>query len=246
MVYGRHPVREAARGRRRIERLYLTQSALQDLEEVVRVLRSKGVPVEVVQKSLELSHLAGTGDHQGIVAEVSAFKYVSTDDLLAHAESREVAPFIIALDQITDPHNLGAIARVADASGATGLLIPEHRSAKVTAAAVKVSAGALEHVLVAQCKNLAREIERTKGPQLWAYAATEHASSSFADVDFTDGVLLVLGAEGAGIRPRVEAACDLGLRIPMSGEVASLNVSTVSAIVAFEALRQRDIARSRT
>jgi 23S rRNA (guanosine2251-2'-O)-methyltransferase len=243
MVYGRHPVREASRGRRRVLRLHATPAAIEDLGDVLGALRASGCTVEETSDQSRLRLLAGTGDHQGAVAEVEPFPYVTLDDLLAEAERREQPPLILCLDQVTDPHNLGAIARVADASGATGILVPEHRSASVTAAAVKASAGALEHVLVARCTNLANEIERVKGPNLWSYAATERGTAEWTDVDLADGALLVLGAEGPGIRPRVEAACDVQVRIPMRGEVASLNVSTVSAILAFEAVRQRRAAQ---
>jgi 23S rRNA (guanosine2251-2'-O)-methyltransferase len=241
-VYGRHPVREASRGRRRVLTLHVTPAALEDLADIVPALRRDGCEIVETPDQARLRALAGTGDHQGAVAEVTPFPYVTLDDLLREAKTRGVPPLILCLDQVTDPHNLGAIARVADASGATGVLVPEHRSASVTAAAGKASAGALEHVLVARCTNLANEIERVKGPDLWSYAATERGTSDWTDVDLADGALLVLGAEGPGIRPRVEAACDVQVRIPMAGEVASLNVSTVSAILAFEAVRQRRAA----
>jgi 23S rRNA (guanosine2251-2'-O)-methyltransferase len=241
-VYGRHPVREASRGRRRVLVLHATPSALEDLADVLPALRASGCEIDETSDQTKLRLLAGTGDHQGVVAEVEPFAYVTLDDLLAEAEREQRPPLILCLDQVTDPHNLGAIARVADASGATGLLIPEHRSASVTGAAVKASAGALEHVLVARCTNRAYEIERVKGPHLWSYAATERGTADWTDVDLADGALLVLGAEGPGIRPRVEAVCDVHVRIPMAGEVASLNVSTVSAILAFEAVRQRRAA----
>ena len=244
LVYGRHPVREAAKGRRNVIELHATESALADLEEVLPILRSSGCTITETADNAKLRALAGTGDHQGAVAQVEGFHYVTLDDLLAEAERRGEPPLILCLDQVTDPHNLGAIARVADASGATGVLVPEHRSASVTGAAVKASAGALEHVLVARCVNLANEIERVKGPNLWSYAATERGTADWTQVDLADGALLVLGAEGPGIRPRVEAACDVLVRIPMAGEVASLNVSTVSAILAFEAVRQRRAANN--
>jgi 23S rRNA (guanosine2251-2'-O)-methyltransferase len=239
LVYGRHPVREAAKGRRNVIELHATAAALEDLQDVLPALRSSGCTITETADQGRLRALAGTGDHQGAVAQVEGFHYVTLDDLLAEAKRRGEPPLILALDQVTDPHNLGAIARVADAAGATGVLVPEHRSASVTGAAVKASAGALEHVLVARCTNLANEIERVKGPNLWSYAATERGTSDWTEVDLADGALLVLGAEGPGIRPRVEAACDVLVRIPMAGEVASLNVSTVSAILAFEAVRQR-------
>lgn len=242
IVFGRHPVREASCGRRRIRRLHATRAALDDLSDVVPKLREQGVEVLVCADHAQVSVLAGGDEHQGVVAEVDAFPYVSLDAMLGRARKEGVPPLVLCLDQVTDPHNLGAIARVADASGASGLLVPEHRSAHVTGAAVKASAGALEHVWVARCTNLANEIERVKGADLWAYAATERGTSEWTDVDLTDGALLVLGAEGPGIRPRVLAACDVQVRIPMSGAVASLNVATVSAVLAFEAVRPRHAA----
>lgn len=240
-VYGRHPVREAVRGRRQVRALHITATAREDLVDVLADLREQGCPIHDADNA-RLRALTGSGDHQGVVAEVESYPYVTLDALLAAARRANEAPLIFCLDQVTDPHNLGAIARVADASGATGLLIPEHRSASVTAAAVKASAGALEHVLVARCTNLANELERAKGGSLWSYAATERGVREWTDVDLTDGALLVLGAEGPGIRPRVLAACDEQVRIPMAGGVASLNVATVAAVLGFEAVRQRRAA----
>lgn len=241
-MYGRHPIREAARGRRRVLAVHGTPSALEDLAEVVDALRRDGCSVHDVPDHGQLAELAGSTDHQGAVAEVEPFPYVSLDEMLARAGKAGVPPLVFCLDQVTDPHNLGAIARVADASGATGLLLPEHRAARVTAAAVKASAGALEHVLVARCTNLANELERVKGANLWAFAATERGMRDWTEVDLADGAMLVLGAEGPGIRPRVLGACDEQVRIPMAGEVASLNVATVAAVLAFEAVRQRRVA----
>ncbi|MCW2962696.1 MAG: rRNA methylase, putative, group 3 [Thermoleophilia bacterium] len=242
LVYGRHPVREAARGRRDVLAVHGTPRGLEDLAETVAELRTRGVSIRTVDHPSELDALVGTSDHQGVVADVGPFPYVGLDELLNRARAAGEAPLIFCLDQVTDPHNLGAIARVADAAGATGLLVPEHRSARVTAAAVKASAGALEHVLVARCTNLANEIERVKGPNLWAYAATERGKAEWTQVDLVDGALIVLGAEGPGIRPRVLSVCDVEVQIPMAGGVASLNVATVSAVLAFEAVRQRRAA----
>lgn len=239
LVYGRHPVREAARGRRSVKQVHATRNAAEDLAETMDALRADGIDVRLVDDPHELDLLAGTSDHQGVVADVGTFPYVTLDDLLRAADGAGVPPLVLCLDQVTDPHNLGAIARVADASGATGILVPEHRSARVTGAAVKASAGALEHVLVARCTNLAREIRRVKDASIWAYAATERGTADWTDVDLAGGTLLILGAEGPGIRPNVLDACDVQVRIPMSGSVASLNVATVSAVLAFEAVRQR-------
>lgn len=238
-VYGRHPVREAARGRRRIRALHASPAALSDLGDVVAQLEAAGCSVTRVDDARRLDELARTSEHQGVVAEVDAYPYVSVDELLAAARRSGTPPLILCLDQVTDPHNLGAVARVADAAGATGVVVTEHRAARVTGAAVKASAGALEHVLVARCTNLANELLRVKGDTLWAYAATERGTIDWTDVDMRDGALLVLGAEGPGIRPRVLSACDAQVRIPMAGQVASLNVATVAAVLAFEVVRQR-------
>jgi 23S rRNA (guanosine2251-2'-O)-methyltransferase len=228
-VYGRHPVREALRGQRRVLRVWGTDAALRDVDP--------GHGVEVRETSpADLVELVGTADHQGIVAETEGFPYCEIDDLL-----RGESPVVLCLDQITDPHNLGSIARVCEASGCSGLLIPAHGSVSVTAAACKASAGALEHVRVARCTNLADTIDRVKGNDLWAYAASEKATRLYSDVDFAGGVLLVLGSEGAGVRPRVQSVCDDLISVPMRGKVSSLNVSTVAALLAYEVVRQRGV-----
>ena len=235
LVYGRHPVREAMRGPRRVHTVHITESALRDLggDDALRSVDH----VNVVE-ARRLDSLAGTGDHQGVVAEADRKSIVPIDELLARAPDGKPA-LVLALDQITDPHNLGAIARVCDAAGATGLLIPEHRSAGVTGAVCKASAGAIEHIAVARCVNLADTLERIKSPTLWVYGASERGLVNYTDVDLAGPAVLVLGAEGPGIRPRVEKTCDQLISVPMAGTVASLNVATVAAILAFEAVRQR-------
>ena len=242
-VYGRHPVREAARGRRGVRVVHATQHALDDLDDVIG--RSFARLGARSASSLIIMRCACSPEATIIKASLprsTASRMYRSTSMLARARKLEQPPLILCLDQVTDPHNLGAIARVADAAGATGVLLPEHRSARVTAAAVKASAGALEHVLVARCTNLANEIDRIKGASIWAYAATERGTRDWTDVDLADGALLVLGAEGPGIRPRVLASCDEQVCIPMAGEVASLNVATVAAVLAFEAVRQRRAA----
>jgi 23S rRNA (guanosine2251-2'-O)-methyltransferase len=234
VVYGRHPLREAIRGPRSVHRLHLTEEARRALAADL----PPGVPT-VIHDTAALSALTGTPDHQGCAAEVDSFDYCSIDDLLAAAQAQERSPFVMCLDQVTDPHNLGAIARVCDAAGADGILIPEHRSARVTGAVCKASAGAIEHVKVAQCTNLADTLDRVRGPRIWAYGASASGRVRYTDPDYSDGVLLVLGSEGAGIRPRVERMCDQLVSVPMAGTVASLNVATVAALLAFEVVRQR-------
>ena len=213
LIYGRRPVAEAERGRRRVRRVW-TASELSDAE---------------------LTDLAGSPDHQGVVAEVDPFPYADVATLLAGE-----APLVLVLDQVQDPHNLGAVCRSAEAAGASGVVIPDRRSAAVTAAVCKASAGAVEHLLLARVRNLADWLVQAKEREgLWVYGAEAGAESSYSEADMTGPIVLVLGSEGKGIRPRVAAACDSLLSIPVRGRTASLNVSAAAAVLLFEAVRQR-------
>lgn len=183
----------------------------------------------------ELTRLAGSPDHQGVVAEVDPFPYADPDTLLA-----DEAALVIALDQVQDPHNLGAVCRSAEVAGASGVVICERRAAAVTPAACKASAGAVEHLPVARVRNLADwlgEAKRFDG--LWVYGADSDAPTGYTAIELTGRVILVLGSEGAGLRPRVAAACDALISIPTQGRTASLNVSAAAAVLLFEAVRQR-------
>ena len=210
VVYGRNPVREAHRGRRRVNRVW----------------SSKDTSAE------ELTRLAGSPDHQGVVAEVDPYPYADPTALL-----RSPQALVVALDQVQDPHNLGAICRSAEAAGAAGVVIPERRAAPVTAAAAKASAGAVEHLPVARVRNLADWLASARDDGAWIYGADEKAEASYETLDFSGRVVLVLGGEGAGIRPRVAKSCDALVRIPTVGEVGSLNVSAAAAVLLFAASR---------
>ncbi|MGH2964278.1 MAG: 23S rRNA (guanosine(2251)-2'-O)-methyltransferase RlmB [Solirubrobacterales bacterium] len=212
VVYGRRPVDEARRGRRRVRRVWTSD----DLS------------------ASELTRLAGSPDHQGVVAEVDPYPYADPEALL-----RSPAALVVALDQVTDPHNLGAVCRSAEAVGASGLVIPERRSAAVTAAVSKASAGAVEHLAVARVPNLADWLGRAKEAGAWIYGAEANAATPYTNADLTGRVVLVLGSEGKGLRKRVAAACDLLVAIPASGRIGSLNVSAAAAVLLFEAARQR-------
>jgi 23S rRNA (guanosine2251-2'-O)-methyltransferase len=226
VVYGTHPVREALRGRREVLRVWCTRRAGE---------ASPWLPPEaaIVSPTL-LDELAGSGDHQGVVAEVAPFPYADPDELLTRDR-----PLLVALDEVTDPHNLGAVARVAEGAGAHGLLITRRRSAGVTPAVCRASAGAVEHLPVAQVENLADVLLGAKRPGLWSYAAAGDAARRYDEADYRDGAVFVLGAEGRGLRPRVRASCDEAVAIPMGGRIESLNVSTAAAVLLFEAARQR-------
>ncbi|HYH60621.1 MAG TPA: 23S rRNA (guanosine(2251)-2'-O)-methyltransferase RlmB [Solirubrobacterales bacterium] len=212
LVYGRRPVMEAKRGRRRVLRTWTAE----------------------VTSPEELTRLAGSPDHQGIVAEVEPYPYVGADELL------RPDALIVALDQVQDPHNLGAVARSAEAAGATGLVIPDRRSAAVTPAVCKASAGAVEHLRIARVGNLADWLTSAKETEgLWVYGADAEGSEPYSSLDLKGPVVLVLGSEGSGIRPRVAATCDVVASIPLAGQTSSLNVSAAAAVLLFEAVRQR-------
>jgi 23S rRNA (guanosine2251-2'-O)-methyltransferase len=187
-----------------------------------------------VKPERELSEAAGTRDHQGVLAWAEPFRYADAYELAA-ADS----PLLVCLDQVTDPHNLGAVARTAEAAGASGVVVPAHNSARVTPAVVRASAGAIEHLPVAVVKNMARYLSEVKGPQLWAWAAAGDAETSLWEADLTDGIALVLGAEGKGVRPLVRRTCDAAVSIPLLGDVGSLNVSVAAGVLLYEARRQR-------
>jgi len=178
--------------------------------------------------------MAGSPDHQGVVAEVDPYPYADPESLLA-AE----APLIVALDQVQDPRNLGAICRSAEVAGAAGVVIPERRAAEVTAVVCKASAGAVEHLALARVRNLSDWLTEAKAAGLWVWGAATDGGSAPWDADLSGGTVLVLGGEDKGIRPRVASMCDGMLAIPQRGRIDSLNVSAAASVLLFEALRQR-------
>ena len=229
-VYGRRAVREALRGRREVLELWATERALKSetwLQETDR-------PRVQVKPERDLSEEAGTRDHQGVLAFCAPYPYADAYEL-ASAE----LPLIAALDQVSDPRNLGAVIRSAEGAGATGVVVPAHGSARVTPAVARASAGAVEHLPVAVVPNLARYLGEIKGNELWAYAADSDGALSMWDADLAGGVALVLGAEGKGVRPLVRRTCDGVVAIPLAGKVGSLNVSVAAAVLLYEARRQR-------
>jgi 23S rRNA (guanosine2251-2'-O)-methyltransferase len=205
------------------------------VEEAERGRRRVHTVWRAPETSLEqLQRLCGSADHQGVVAEVDPFPYADPERLLDAEEA-----LVVALDQIQDPHNLGAISRAAEVAGAAGVVIPERRAASVTAAACKASAGALEHLPVARVRNLADWLEDAKRRESWVYGAAVGAERDYTEVDWSGRAVLVLGSEGSGLRTRVAAACDELISIPVAGAVGSLNASVAAAVILFEARRQR-------
>jgi 23S rRNA (guanosine2251-2'-O)-methyltransferase len=227
LVYGRHAVREALRGRREVLELLASQRAIES-ESWLEDARPK------VRQERDLTELADTRDHQGVVARVSPFRYADAYEL-ASVER----PLLAVLDRVTDPRNLGAVCRSAEGAGATGVVVPAHGSAVVTPAVARSSAGAIEHLPIAVVTNLARYLEEVKGPSLWVHGATGEGGVAMWDADLAGGVVLVFGAEGKGLRPLVKRSCDVLVSIPLLGAVESLNVSVAAALLLFEARRQR-------
>jgi 23S rRNA (guanosine2251-2'-O)-methyltransferase len=228
-VYGRRPVREALRGKREVLELWATERALA-AEEWLRE-----APLKVqVKLERDLTDAVGTRDHQGVIAWAEPYRYADAWEL-----ARQERPLLACLDQVTDPHNLGAVIRTAEGAGATGVIVPAHGSAAVTPTVGKASAGAIEHLPVAVVPNLARYLSEIKSGDLWIYAATGDAGQTLWESDFKGGTAFVLGAEGKGLRPLVRRTCDAEVSIPLAGNVESLNVSVAAALLLYEARRQR-------
>jgi 23S rRNA (guanosine2251-2'-O)-methyltransferase len=226
-VYGRRAAREALRGPREVLELWVTERALK-AEAWLREARPH------VKAERELTEVAGTRDHQGVLAFCEPYRYADAYELAA-AER----PLLACLDQVTDPRNLGAVCRAAEGAGATGVVLPAHGTARVTPAVCRASAGAVEHLPVAVVTNLARYLAEVKGPALWAYAAAADAATGMWDADLSGGIAFVFGAEGRGLRPLVRRTCDDAVRIPLAGRTESLNVSVAAALLLYEARRQR-------
>ncbi|MDQ3936820.1 MAG: 23S rRNA (guanosine(2251)-2'-O)-methyltransferase RlmB [Actinomycetota bacterium] len=221
IVYGRNPVREALRGRRQVQRVWATRSA-------AREPWLRGVEVREADEAA-IEARAASPDHQGVCAEVSEFEYADADDLLRPGDA-----VVVALDQVQDPRNLGAICRVAECAGAAGVVIGERRSAQVTPVVCRASAGAVEHLPLARVRNLADWLAGAKRAEAWVYgAAATPEAVPYDQPDYSGRVVLVLGSEGSGLRPRVAAACDQLVALPLRGRIESLNVSAAAAALLY-------------
>jgi 23S rRNA (guanosine2251-2'-O)-methyltransferase len=230
-VYGRRPVREALRGQREVLELWATERAVKG----EAWLRETAQPRVQVKLEKDISEAAGTRDHQGVLAWCEPYKYADAYELAATDR-----PLLACLDQVSDPRNLGAVCRSAEGAGATGVVVPSHGSARVTAAVCRASAGAVEHLPVAVVTNLARyldEIKRNDG--LWVAGAAGETGTPMWETDLAGSLAFVFGAEGKGLRPLVRRSCDIEVSIPQLGQVESLNVSVAAAVLLYEARRQR-------
>lgn len=238
MLAGRNAVMEALKGSSRINRLMVAEGSSEgSIRELIAVAKEKGVPVQFLERS-KLDSMAKGIRHQGVLAQVSPVEYVELEDILSKAREKQEDPFIILLDELEDPHNLGAILRSADAAGAHGVLIPKRRSCPLSATVAKTSAGAVEHVPVARIGNIVQTIKALKEEGLWV-AGADMDGKNYYEADLTGPLLLVVGSEGQGIGRLVKEQCDFIVRIPMLGAINSLNASVAGSVLMFEVTKQR-------
>ena len=240
-IWGRNPVLETLHSPRLVKRILLAegQKDAPPLAAIVREAERRRIPVEMVPRS-RLDQFSHGAVHQGCLAIVEARKYVDVEQILAHAESKGEAPFLLILDAIQDVNNLGSLLRTAEATGIHGVILPEHRAAEVNATVVKTSAGATEYLLIAQETNLTRTIEILKKQNIWVVGLAGEATTEYQKANLTGPLALVVGNEGKGISRLVREHCDLLIKLPMHGHINSLNAAIAGSIALYEALRQRE------
>ena len=239
MIEGRNAVLEALRAGRALDKVYIARGETDKaLAHIAGLARERGVSVSDCDRR-KLDAMSVTKAHQGVIAVCAVREYASLDDILALAESRGEAPFVVVCDEISDPHNLGAIIRSAECVGAHGVVIPKRRSAGLTAVVGKTSAGAAEHLPVARVANIPAALDELKIRGVWIYGTAAEGSSPMWETDLTGPLALVIGSEGEGLGRLVRERCDFLVSIPLRGKVGSLNASTAAAVLMYEVLRQK-------
>ncbi len=241
LLEGRNAVLEALRAGRTIDKLYLLGGSSDPALGRIAALAREAGAVVVTADRHRLDAMSAAGVHQGVIASVAAHSFSSVDDMLALAESRGQPPLLILCDELSDPHNLGAIIRTAECAGAHGVIIPKRRSAGLTATVAKASAGAIEYLPVARVANLTAAIVDLQQRGLWVFGAAADGEQTIYQADFSGPTALVIGSEGSGMSRLVSRACDVRVSIPMVGHIGSLNASVAAAIVLYEAVRQRTV-----
>ena len=236
---GVNSVMEALKGRRKIGKIFILENRRDKrIEELIYLARKKGVYVQYADKS-QLDRMSAGVNHQGVIALVESYNYAQLDEVLQLARDRGEAPFILILDGLEDPQNLGSIIRTAECAGVHGIVIPRHGSAEVSQGVVRASAGAVEHVLLVRETNLVNTIKHLKDQGLWVVGSDMEAKNDYFSTSFPSPLALVIGSEGKGIRRLVKENCDILVKIPMHGKLNSLNASVAAALLIYEALRQR-------
>ena len=240
LIYGRHSIEAALENKRPLNRLWINSRYRYDgrFLALINQAKANGVVIDEADPR-RLNQIAQGQTHQGIIAQVAAYEYWDLDALITHAKTQSHRPVLLAADSITDPHNLGAIIRSAEALGAQGLVIPQRRAAGVTSTVTKVAAGAVEHFPIARVVNLRRALEALKAENFWIYGLSAEASHSIHTVQFTDATVLVVGAEGDGLSMGVQQSCDSLVSIPLAGKTPSLNASVATGMALYEIYRQQ-------
>jgi 23S rRNA (guanosine2251-2'-O)-methyltransferase len=246
LIEGRNAVIEALDSKITVEKILVAKGDTSgSINKIIPIAKEKGIPIiEVERKTLD--SISTTGSHQGVIAYVTPYRYAEVADILKKAEAKGEKPFIIILDEIEDPHNLGSIIRTAELSGVHGVIIPKRRSASVNSTVYKTSAGAVNHMLIAKVSNLAREVEELKEGGIFVYGADMGGDAVSYETDFSGGVALVIGNEGKGISRLIKERCDRIVSIPMAGKINSLNASVASGILMYEVLKQRIVEKAKT
>ncbi len=237
-IVGRNPVLEVLKTEKEIEKIYVSKGELKgSIKKIISIAKDKKIVIQYVDKK-KLDQIANGINHQGVAALVTPYDYCSIDDILDKAKESKKPPFIIILDGIEDPHNLGAIIRTAECAGVHGIIIPKRRAAHVTETVYKSSAGAVEHMLIAKVSNIPSTIDRLKDEGLWIYGADANGENYYFDTELKGPVALVIGSEGKGISKLVKEKCDFLVKIPMYGKISSLNASNAASILIYEVVRQ--------
>ena len=239
LIEGRNALTEALKSGRTIDKLYVAEGSTdRSLARLAAQAKEAGAVVVPTDRR-KLDQMSPTGAHQGVIAAVAAHEYASLDDILALAAERGEAPLIVICDELSDPHNLGAILRTAECAGAHGVIIPKRRSVGLTAVVAKTSAGAVEYLPVARVSNIANTIRELKERGVWVYGTAADADNQLYRTDLTGPAAIVIGNEGEGMSRLVRESCDLLVSIPLKGRISSLNASAAAAVLLYEALRQR-------
>ncbi|WP_461201256.1 23S rRNA (guanosine(2251)-2'-O)-methyltransferase RlmB [Anoxybacillus sp. TBDG-1] len=238
LIIGKNPVLEALKSGREMNKIWIAEGSQRgQMQSIIQLAKEMGITVQYVPKK-KMDQLS-EGNHQGVIAQVAAYRYYDIDDLFKKAEEQGEAPFFIILDELEDPHNLGSIMRTADAVGAHGIIIPKRRSVALTATVAKASTGAIEYVPVARVTNLARTVDELKERGVWVFGTDAKGNQDYRQLDGVIPLALVIGSEGKGISRLLRDKCDVLIRLPMIGHVTSLNASVAASLLMYEVYRKR-------
>ncbi|APH06683.1 23S rRNA (guanosine(2251)-2'-O)-methyltransferase RlmB [Bacillus weihaiensis] len=238
-IIGRNPVIEVLKSSRDINKIWVAENSVKgQAQEITRLAKERGIMINFVPKK-KIDQMV-EGNHQGVVAQVAAYEYVHVDDILAKAEQRNEMPFLLLLDELEDPHNLGSIMRTADAVGAHGIVIPKRRAVGLTATVAKASTGAIEHIPVARVTNMARTIDDLKERGVWIVGTDAKGADDYRNLDGKMPLGLIIGSEGKGMGRLIKEKCDFLVKMPMIGHVTSLNASVAASLLMYEVYRKRN------